>query len=56
MPKAICAWFSEISRNDVPLAGGKGANLGDMAQAGLPIPPGFVICTPAYREMWKVPA
>ena len=51
MPKALCAWFSEISRNDVPLAGGKGANLGDMAQAGLPIPPGFVICTPAYREM-----
>jgi len=51
MPKALCAWFSEISRNDVPLTGGKGANLGDMAQAGLPIPPGFVICTPAYREM-----
>lgn len=51
MPKALCAWFSEISRDDVPSAGGKGANLGDMAQAGLPIPPGFVVCASAYREM-----
>jgi pyruvate,water dikinase len=51
MPKTLCAWFNEISRDDVPSAGGKGANLGDMAQAGLPIPPGFVICAPAYREM-----
>jgi pyruvate,water dikinase len=51
MPKTLCAWFNEISRDDVPSAGGKGANLGDMAQAGLPIPPGFVICAPAYREV-----
>jgi pyruvate,water dikinase len=46
-----CSWFNEISRLDVPLAGGKGANLGDMARAGHPIPPGFVICAPAYRKM-----
>lgn len=46
-----CSWFGEISRLDVSLAGGKGANLGDMAQAGHPIPPGFVICAPAYRKM-----
>ena len=46
-----CAWFGEISRLDVSLAGGKGANLGDMAQAGHPIPPGFVICAPAFRKM-----
>lgn len=53
MTKKLCAWFSELSRNDVPLAGGKGANLGDMAQAGLPIPPGFVITASSYREMLK---
>jgi len=47
----MCLWFSEISRNDVALAGGKGANLGDMAQAGLPIPPGFVILSSAYRRV-----
>ena len=46
-----CVWFRELSRQDVPLAGGKGANLGDMVQAGLPIPPGFVIVAPAYREI-----
>lgn len=48
-----CVWFGEITRVDVLLAGGKGANLGDMAQAGLPIPPGFVICAPAYRRMME---
>src|SRR5207253_1446032 len=31
------------------LAGGKGANLGDMLRAGLPVPPGFVVTTDAYR-------
>ena len=46
-----CTLFGEICRDDVPLAGGKGANLGDMTQAELPIPPGFVICAPAYREV-----
>lgn len=50
MPKS-CAWFNDLSRGDVPLAGGKGANLGDMAQVGLPIPPGFVVSALAYREM-----
>ena len=31
-------------------AGGKGANLGELVAAGLPVPPGFVITTAAYRE------
>jgi pyruvate,water dikinase len=46
-----CVWFQELSRHDVPIAGGKGANLGDMVQAGLPVPPGFVVTAPAYREL-----
>jgi pyruvate,water dikinase len=49
MSEKFCAWFDELTRHDVPLAGGKGANLGDMVQAGLPVPPGFVILAPAYR-------
>ena len=49
VPKQACVPFAEICRDEVPLAGGKGANLGDMTQAGLPIPPGFVICAQAYR-------
>lgn len=51
MGEKLCAWLSEISRHDVPLVGGKGANLGDMARANLPIPPGFVVTAPAYRQM-----
>ena len=31
------------------LAGGKGANLGELVRAGLPVPPGFVVTTEAYR-------
>ncbi len=40
--------FSQLSTDDIPYAGGKGANLGRLTQAGLPVPPGFVIGAPAY--------
>ncbi len=43
-------WFEEISKDDVDVAGGKGANLGEMTQAGLPIPPGFVVTARAYED------
>src|SRR5215211_1147002 len=42
------AWFDEIRKDDIALAGGKGANLGELSQAGLPVPPGFVVTTGAY--------
>lgn len=42
--------FDKISATDVATAGGKGANLGEMATAGLPVPPGFVIATSAYDD------
>ncbi|MEM3030637.1 MAG: phosphoenolpyruvate synthase [Candidatus Micrarchaeia archaeon] len=42
------AWFSEISKEDVRIAGGKGANLGEMASMQLPVPPGFVVTSDAY--------
>ena len=32
-------WFDEIGLADVALVGGKGANLGELRTAGLPIPP-----------------
>ena len=40
--------LSELRRTDVPRAGGKGANLGELMAAGLPVPPGFVITAEAY--------
>ena len=44
------AWFAEVGRDDVSLVGGKGANLGELTQAKIPVPPGFVVTTHAYRE------
>src|SRR4030042_2449646 len=43
-------WFHEVSAADVGLVGGKGANLGEMVAAGLPVPPGFCLCAQAYRD------
>jgi pyruvate, water dikinase len=40
--------FPRLRRGDVDFAGGKGANLGELTAAGLPVPPGFVIGAPAY--------
>ncbi len=41
-------WFSEIDKNDGPQVGGKGANLGEMVNAGFPVPNGFVVTAQAY--------
>ncbi|MFA4937255.1 MAG: PEP/pyruvate-binding domain-containing protein [Patescibacteria group bacterium] len=40
--------FTKISKKDVHLAGGKGASLGEMTQAGIPVPPGVVITAQAF--------
>lgn len=40
--------IESLARTDVGLAGGKGANLGELARAGLPVPPGFVVTAAAY--------
>jgi pyruvate,water dikinase len=42
--------FEEVRLGDAASVGGKGANLGEMTSAGLPIPPGFVITAAAYLE------
>jgi pyruvate, water dikinase len=40
--------IAELARADIAFAGGKGANLGELIRAGLPVPPGFVIGAPVY--------
>jgi len=40
--------FSKISKKDADIAGGKGASLGEMTQAKIPVPPGFVILADAF--------
>jgi pyruvate,water dikinase len=42
--------FSQISKKDAAIAGGKGASLGEMTQAGVPVPPGFVILASAFEH------
>ncbi|KZX11161.1 phosphoenolpyruvate synthase [Methanobrevibacter curvatus] len=42
------ARFEDIGKNNIDIAGGKGANLGEMTQAGIPVPPGFVITSKTY--------
>ena len=41
--------LESVCRADVPLAGGKGANLGELIRAGIPVPPGYVVTTAAYE-------
>ncbi|MGE6758284.1 phosphoenolpyruvate synthase [Corallococcus interemptor] len=63
-PAPSILWFDALSREDVAQAGGKGANLGELSRAGLPVPPGFVITASAFlqamepvrarlRELWE---
>ncbi len=49
--KALVLPFSQIDKEDIPLVGGKGANLGEMAGAGFPIPAGFCVTAEAYRKL-----
>src|SRR5262245_12132997 len=44
--------FTHAHRSDVSSLGGKGANLGEMTAAGLPVPPGFVISIRAYETFY----
>lgn len=46
--------FNEIKKEDVLVAGGKGANLGEMTSAKINVPSGFVITADAYRDFLKV--
>lgn len=40
--------FSDIRASDLPLVGGKGANLGEMFHVELPVPPGFCVTTTVF--------
>jgi len=43
-------FFEELKKEDVDIAGGKGANLGELTRAGIPVPPGFVITSATYQR------
>ncbi|HSR86532.1 MAG TPA: pyruvate, phosphate dikinase [Streptosporangiaceae bacterium] len=57
MPKLVYD-FTEGNKDLKDLLGGKGANLAEMTNLGLPVPPGFIITTDAcryYLEQGRVP-
>lgn len=42
--------LKKLSKKDISLAGGKGANLGEMLKIGIPVPPGFVVLASAFER------
>ncbi len=49
----IVYWFNELDKGSLSIAGGKGANLGEMTQAGFPVPPGFVVSAQSYHSFMQ---
>lgn len=45
--------FSDLSKKDANIAGGKGASLGEMAQSGIPVPDGFVVLSSTFDHFLK---
>jgi len=49
----LVVFFKNIDKDDLPLVGGKGANLGEMVKEGFPVPPGFAVTVHAYDIFLK---
>jgi len=50
-PASLVVDLTEVNRANIGIVGGKGANLGEMLRAELPVPPGFVLTVAAYERM-----
>jgi pyruvate,water dikinase len=44
----LVGWFSDVGISDRPTVGGKGASLGELTRAGIPVPEGFVVRTAGF--------
>jgi phosphohistidine swiveling domain-containing protein len=53
LPSSKIAWFGDVGKSDAEIVGGKGANLGEMNAAGLPVPPGYVVTAQAFRDFLR---
>jgi len=51
--KSLVLWFETLRNTDVPIVGGKNASLGEMINAGMPVPPGFAVTAYAYEKFIK---
>lgn len=50
----LVVWLEDVRNSDIPIVGGKGASLGEMINAELPVPRGFVVTAQAFREFIEV--
>ncbi|MCE4628593.1 MAG: phosphoenolpyruvate synthase, partial [Desulfurococcales archaeon] len=48
--KRYILWLEEAGKEVHELVGGKAAGLGEMIKAGIPVPPGFVVTSAAYKQ------
>ena len=48
--RELVSWFETLRVTDIPVVGGKNASLGEMIEAGLPVPPGFAITAYSYEK------
>jgi len=48
--RELVNWFETLRVTDIPIVGGKNASLGEMINAGLPVPPGFAITAYSYEK------
>jgi len=46
----LILWFENLRKDDIPLVGGKNANLGEMISSGIPVPGGFAVTAYAYKK------
>ncbi len=46
----LVVWLEDVRNTDIPIVGGKGASLGEMINAELPVPRGFVVTAQAFRK------
>ena len=53
-PSENISWFADVTLNDRCTVGGKGGSLGELMRTGIPVPPGFVVCTVAFERVLAV--
>jgi len=53
MDQLFTKTFKQLTKADVGIVGGKGASLGEMTNAKIPVPPGFVVLAPAFDRFLK---
>ncbi|VVB87751.1 Phosphoenolpyruvate synthase [uncultured archaeon] len=50
MANDTVVWLEEVGKEDIAIVGGKGASLGEMIHAELPVPRGFAVTAQAFRR------